>query len=46
MVTRLIARFAVALACNFGWIRYDYDNAPPENDYATVIALSFRLRPR
>ena len=40
------ARFAVALACSFDWTRYVYDAAPVENDYTTVIALSFRLRPR
>ncbi|HEX8951474.1 MAG TPA: hypothetical protein VF945_06495, partial [Polyangia bacterium] len=39
-------RLAVALSCSFDWTKYAYANATSENDYATVIAVSFRLRPR
>jgi hypothetical protein len=39
-------RLAVALAASLEWTRFAYANGSGESDYATVISLSFRVRPR
>ncbi len=40
------ARTVVAITYSFDWTAYGYTQAPTENDYRSIIALSFRLRPR
>jgi hypothetical protein len=39
-------RFAIAIDYSFDWGHWSYANGTSEDDYTSVIDLSFRLRPR